>query len=879
MKKISLVLLVFFIFSFIAIGQTPKYKRIKVFVDKSQIQTLVNMGIDMETVSLSEDGMLILEINDADVNKIQNAGFVTEIIIPDMEAYYVNRFQESIKNKDTYLMGSKDVPVPANFNYGTLAGFLTYDEMLQELDSMALLYPTLVSAKQYIDTTKSIEGRYLYYVKISDNPNIDESEPEVFYNAMTHAREPASMMQQIFYMWYLLENYNSNPFIQSLVNSTEMYFAPCVNPDGYIYNETSSPSGGGMWRKNRRNNGDGTYGIDLNRNYGYMWGYDNTGSSPNTSSDTYRGTAAFSEPETQAVRNFVIGRDFKIALNCHTYSNVLIYPWGYEDMLTPDSLVYMAFGEFMTRDNHYQYGTCNQTINYNSNGGADDWMYGDQVAKGKIFGFTPEIGTGSDGFWPDLDRIIPLCQDNIVQNLSAAMLAGPYAVCNDASSQLVSNINNFAKFSVKRLGITDSATYTISLIPLSQNILSTGDAVEINNLDILTSVIDSISYKLNTSVKFGDAIVYILSIDNGLYTTADTISKIYGVEHQIFFDPCDSLNNWTTSTGWNTTTQQYVSAPSSITDSPGGNYSSNTNTSITLSNAVNLTGIPAATLSFYAKWDIEKSWDYTQVKISTNNGTSWIPLGGNYTVIGGSNQPNEPLYDGTQNSWIQEEINLNSYANQQIKLRFTLESDGSQERDGFYFDDVLISAVDLTTNYPVIVANTIPDDTLVKNSLDTTYDLSQVFHDPNGDSIILSVHGNSNPSLLNAAIQQKNLTVSLLNNQTGTAQLSIKAISNGSEATTIFNITVINPYAVKDLSMQPIISIYPNPASSFVHIYCGNINESTKATVYNTQGQQVNVIELQEGNNILDIQNISKGIYFIQISSQKLNFYQKIIKD
>ena len=59
--------------------------------------------------------------------------------------------------------------------------------------------------------------------------------------------------------------------LRNIVDSTEMYFIPCVNPDGYVYNETTNPNGGGYWRKNRRNNNDGSYGVDLNRNYGYEW--------------------------------------------------------------------------------------------------------------------------------------------------------------------------------------------------------------------------------------------------------------------------------------------------------------------------------------------------------------------------------------------------------------------------------------------------------------------------------------------------------------------------------------------------------------------------------------------------------------------------------
>ena len=142
-------------------------------------------------------------------------------------------------------------------------------------------------------------------VKISDNPDVDEAEPEILYTALHHAREPQSMMQMIYFMYYLLENYNTNPSVQYIVNNRELYFIPVVNPDGYEYNRTTNPSGGGMWRKNRKNNGS-SYGVDLNRNYGpyTYWNAPNGGSSTDPSSDTYRGTAPFSEPETSKLKEF-----------------------------------------------------------------------------------------------------------------------------------------------------------------------------------------------------------------------------------------------------------------------------------------------------------------------------------------------------------------------------------------------------------------------------------------------------------------------------------------------------------------------------------------------------------------------------------------------
>ena len=161
-------------------------------------------------------------------------------------------------------------------------------------------------------------------VKISNNPDVNEDKPEILYTALHHAREPMGMMQMIYYMYYLLENYGTDPEVTYLVNNREMYFIPVVNPDGYEYNRQTDPNGGGMWKKNRRKNDDGTYGVDLNRNYGpyIYWNAPNGGSSINPATDLYRGASPFSESETSAIRDFLSKKNFKNATN-----NRISNPW------------------------------------------------------------------------------------------------------------------------------------------------------------------------------------------------------------------------------------------------------------------------------------------------------------------------------------------------------------------------------------------------------------------------------------------------------------------------------------------------------------------------------------------------------------------------
>lgn len=181
-----------------------------------------------------------------------------------------------------------------------------------------------------------------------------------------------------------------------------------------------------------------------------------------------------------------------------------------------------------------------------------------------------------------------------------------------------------------------------------------------------------------------------------------------------FRDTVMNLNNWTATGTWGTTGSKFVSPPYSLTDSPGGNYQNNSNTTLTLNNAINLSGAIGATLEFDTQWDIEEDWDYGQVEITTNNGVTWTPLEGQFTNPGtGSFQPNgEPLYDGTQLSWVHENIDITGYSVSPFKLRFQLASDGSQTRDGWYIDNIVIKMfnaipVELTSFYALVSGNTV----------------------------------------------------------------------------------------------------------------------------------------------------------------------------
>ncbi|MFL5753668.1 MAG: M14 family zinc carboxypeptidase, partial [Bacteroidia bacterium] len=537
-----------------------------------------------------------------------------------------------------------------------------------------------------------------------------------------HAREAESLSQLIFYMWYLLENYNTDPEIAYLVNNLEIYFVPCVNPDGYIYNETTNPNGGGMWRKNRRDNLDGTFGVDLNRNYGYNWGFDNFGSSPTSSSDTYRGPSGFSESETQMMRDFCNAHAFKLAINNHTYSNLLIYPWGYQAGLeSPDSLTFRAFAGRLAQCSEFGTGTAIQTVGYTANGNSDDWMYGEQSSKPLILAMTPEAGSVTDGFWPLQSRIVDIAKVTMDQNLSACRLVAAYAEVKSLNDQFITSASGYLNFNIQRLGL-DPGNFTVSAVPISATIQSLGGPLSYTSLNLLQAKDDSISYSLMPGINQGDAVQYLFTVSNGSYTVTDTVTRTYGTPVIAFADNCNATTAWTAG-GWGISTVQKVSPTGSITDSPSGQYAPNVNKSITTSSFINLTDALAAELSFYAKWDIEQGYDYVEVMASTN-GTTFTPLCGKYTGTGNANQDDGmPLYDGQQTSWIKESIDLSAYIGQNIKLRFKLVSDPGTQGDGFYFDDLAVKKI---VNPTGIKENNSSQPVLGQNMPNPCYDYTYV---------------------------------------------------------------------------------------------------------------------------------------------------------
>lgn len=286
----------------------------------------------------------------------------------------------------------------------------TYAEATKEIDALVAKYPAILS-KQVIGT--SHEGRNLLALKLSKNVTKDEAEPEVLFTAHQHAREHLTVEMSLYLLNEFTSKYGTDPRITKMLDSREIWIIPDLNPDGGEYDIASGSFR--SWRKNRQPNaGSSSVGTDLNRNWDFKWGCCG-GSSSSPSSETYRGKSPASAPEVQVVSKFVHGRNIggkqqiKAAIDFHTYSELVLWPFGFTDDDT---------GEGMTQDDHDAFATIGKNMAatngytpeqssdlYITDGSIDDWLWGDQ----RIFAYTFEMypsSFGSGGFYPK-DSVIP----------------------------------------------------------------------------------------------------------------------------------------------------------------------------------------------------------------------------------------------------------------------------------------------------------------------------------------------------------------------------------------------------------------------------------------------------------------------------------------
>jgi hypothetical protein len=227
--------------------------------------------------------------------------------------------------------------------------YTSYNECVDFFKSAQKSNPNLFKVES-IGTTW--EDRDIIAVTITKNVKTNKNKPALFYTGTIHAREWIGIELSLSFAKYIIEHIDYDPQLNTLLDRATLYMVPCANPDGFEYSRNHFS----FWRKNRRRNQDGSFGVDLNRNF-------EVGFSPNkdTTSNVYSGPAPFSEPETQALRDFVLNHtNITIALDYHSQGNVFFpaHNFIHEDAIDAIDLNLLAgnMAEEIRKESNREYG-------------------------------------------------------------------------------------------------------------------------------------------------------------------------------------------------------------------------------------------------------------------------------------------------------------------------------------------------------------------------------------------------------------------------------------------------------------------------------------------------------------------------------------------
>ena len=324
---------------------------------------------------------LDMVVRESDLPQLAARGIAFEILVDDID---------EVAREEAARLRSPAAMKPGDW----FADYKNNEQVGQHLRTLALARPDLVSLHVI---GGSIEGRPILALQIGKGT-------PMLINGTQHAREWIATMVTTCVADRLVREYDSNPKVKQFVDTTELWVVPVVNPDGYQHSWASDR----YWRKNRRNK----HGVDLNRNFGVAFG--GSGSSTNKRSETYRGEYAFSEPETQAIRDLAKRERIAAHVDFHAFGQLLLYPWTHTHTAAPDRARYRAIGDrlasAMFAQHEKRYVLQSGADLYAAAGTATDWAYGEAEA----LSFTIELrpsGRGRSGFVLPPEQIKPTCDE------------------------------------------------------------------------------------------------------------------------------------------------------------------------------------------------------------------------------------------------------------------------------------------------------------------------------------------------------------------------------------------------------------------------------------------------------------------------------------
>ncbi|XP_051468441.1 carboxypeptidase A2-like [Apus apus] len=324
---------------------------------------------------------------------LESYGIEYSILIEDLQVVLDQEKQDMVESQQRERGSS-------SFDYGT---YHTLDAIYEEMDNLVSEYSNIMSKLQI---GQSYEKRPLYVLKFSTG---GQKRPAIWIDAGIHSREWVTQASAIWIAKKIASGYGTDPSITSLLDKMDIFLLPVTNPDGYVYTHTRNR----MWRKTRSKiPGSVCVGVDPNRNWDA--GFGGPGASSNPCSESYRGPSANSEVEVRSVVDFIKGHgNIKAFLTLHSYSQLLMYPYGYKCTRPADYSELDSLGRIAARSIRSVHGTtftvgsiC--TTIYQASGGSIDWSYDNGVKYSYAFELRD---TGRHGFLLPANQIIPTAEE------------------------------------------------------------------------------------------------------------------------------------------------------------------------------------------------------------------------------------------------------------------------------------------------------------------------------------------------------------------------------------------------------------------------------------------------------------------------------------
>ncbi|GJM24880.1 MAG: hypothetical protein DHS20C16_12950 [Phycisphaerae bacterium] len=571
------------------------------------------------------------------------------------------------------------------------------------MNELVTRYPNLVSM---IDIGTSGEGRTIWGLRLA-NDAIGGNKPGALYFSCVHAREWVTTTAPTYFAQHILENYGIDPIITDMVNKTEIFLVPVSNPDGFAFTWSDDR----LWRKTRTINSNGTIGVDINRNWGEAWGFDDDGSSPSPSSAVYRGPTPFSEPETVALRDFMLNHpNMRTMVDIHSFTQLILWPWGYIPDLCPDNDLFSEHGLAMqdiilgVHGLNYTAGPTYTTI-YPVNGDSLDWAYAQLGMLAFSFEMRPESGPFGSGFILDPEEIIPNNEEitpALLYLTNTDFVRSPVII--DLETEIPEVLSPGVNLPLQLTVTSQYEDYTAGTARMYYRFDTNGPFNEVMLTQVSSNGYETTLPATNCSStpefyfaadsNQGSISTLPSSADLGPYNPPVAVGPFYSEEF-------DTDPGWATEGDWAwgvpTGGGTFNGDPTSgYTGSNvygynlAGNYANNLPPTYLTTTSIDCTGQFGVELRFWRWLGVESAFGFDDATISvSNDGTSWTEL---YSAA--ADHIGDNGFE-TDTEWTHQSFDISAVADNQstVFLRWGMgPTDGSNSLPGWNIDDVVLFA-------------------------------------------------------------------------------------------------------------------------------------------------------------------------------------------